>query len=111
MIDYIQIGKRIRYYRIKRGLTQESLAFEIHTSAAYVSCIERGTKKPSLQKLVEIAEILELSVEDLIPSPSQGQGAPHNLKDLVIQYPDRNHTNLLKDLTEIITILKLSGRY
>ena len=36
MIDYIQIGKRIRYHRIQLGLTQESLAFEIHTSAAYV---------------------------------------------------------------------------
>ena len=111
MIDYIQIGKRIRYYRIQHGLTQESLAFEIHTSAAYVSCIERGTKKPSLQKLVEIAGILDISVEDLISGPSQGKVAPHNLDDLVIRYPGRNHTNLLKDLTEIITILKLSGRY
>ena len=111
MIDYIQIGKRIRYYRIQLGLTQESLAFEIHTSAAYVSCIERGTKKPSLQKLVEIADILGISVEDLLSCSSQGKDAPQNLKDLVIRYPNRNHTNLLKDLTEIITILKLNGRY
>ena len=71
MIDYIQIGKRIRYYRIQLGLTQESLAFEIQTSAAYVSCIERGTKKPSLQKLVEIADILGISVEDLLSCSSQ----------------------------------------
>ena len=111
MIDYIQIGKRIRYYRIQNGITQERLAFEIHTSAAYVSCIERGTKKPSLQKLVEIAEILDISVEDLITSPSQGKDAPHNLEDFVNRCLSRDHTNLLKDLTEIITILKLNGRY
>ena len=111
MIDYIQIGKRIRYHRIQLGLTQESLAFEIHTSAAYVSCIERGTKKPSLQKLVEIAELLDISVEDLISGPSQETVVPHNPEDFVNRYSGRNHSNLLKDLTEIITILKLDGRY
>ena len=37
MIDYSEVGKRIKYYRQKRGLTQEQLAFDIHTSAAFQS--------------------------------------------------------------------------
>ena len=55
MIDYSEVGKRIRYYRIKEGLTQEQLAFDIETSASYLSNIERGVKKPSLQKVSQIA--------------------------------------------------------
>ena len=69
MIDYYEIGKRIRYYRQLRGHTQESLAFIIETSAAYVSNIERAVKKPSLQKLVAISEALDISINDLVGSP------------------------------------------
>lgn len=32
MIDYSEVGKRIKYYRQKRGLTQEQLAFDIHSA-------------------------------------------------------------------------------
>ena len=66
MIDYKVVGRRIRYYRIERGITQEELAFQINTSAAYVSNIERGIKKPSLQKLSEIAEVMHVTVNDFI---------------------------------------------
>ena len=83
MIDYIQIGNRIRSYRKQLGFTQESLAFEIQTSAAYLSCIERGIKKPSLEKLVKIAEILDVSVEDLISGSSQGRESHKNAGNLI----------------------------
>ncbi len=68
MIDYNVIGSRIRQYRIERGITQEDLAFQINTSAAYVSNIERGIKKPSLQKLSEIAEVMHVTVNDFLYS-------------------------------------------
>ena len=68
MIDYNVIGSRIRQYRIERGITQEDLAFQINTSAAYVSNIERGIKKPSLQKLTEIAEVMHVTVNDFLYS-------------------------------------------
>ena len=110
MIDYIQIGNRIRAYRKQLGFTQESLAFEIHTSAAYLSCIERGIKKPSLQKLVEIAEILDVSVEDLVSGSSQEREPLQDPGNLISQYPDHSNAHLLKNLTEIISILKLTGR-
>ena len=71
MIDYNVIGSRIRQYRIERGITQEDLAFQINTSAAYVSNIERGIKKPSLQKLTEIAEVMHVTVNDFLYSSPQ----------------------------------------
>lgn len=66
MIDYIVIGSRIRQYRQERGITQEDLAFQINSSTAYISNIERGIKKPSLEKLVVIAEVLHVTVNDFI---------------------------------------------
>ena len=61
-IDYIVVGARIRKYRLERGITQEDLAFQINTSAAYISNIERGIKRPSLQKLVEIAYVFSKNI-------------------------------------------------
>jgi len=66
MLDYYVIGSRIRQYRQERGITQEDLAFQISTSTAYISSIERGLKKPSLEKLVMIAEVLHVTINDLI---------------------------------------------
>ena len=66
MINYEDVGKRIRYYRQSLGMTQEQLAFDVETSAAYISNIERAIKKPSLQKLLQVAEALDVSIEDLL---------------------------------------------
>lgn len=66
MINYNAIGLRIRKIRMDKGITQEELAFRINTSAAYISNIERGVKRPSLQKLSDIADVLHVTVNDLI---------------------------------------------
>ena len=111
MIDYVQIGKRIRAYRKKRGLTQEGLAFDINTSAAYVCNIELGKKKPSLQKLAEIAEILDVSVGDLLSGSSTETGLSHNPEDLASLFPDKEQARLLINLAELMSILKQGGRH
>ena len=106
MIDYLELGKRIRYYRIKKGFTQEQLAFDIETSASYLSNIERAVKKPSLQKVAQIAEILDISVEDLISPPHAPPGSDMaDLEKLVILCPESDRDRLLKSLYEIINIL------
>ena len=76
MIDYSIIGSRIRQYRLERNLTQEELAFRVNTSAAYISNIERGIKKPSLEKLSEIAEVMNVTVNDFIYTVTFANGLP-----------------------------------
>ena len=106
MIDYVEVGKRIRDYRIKNGITQEQLAFDIETSASYLSNIERAIKKPSLQKLAQIADVLGISVEDLISPPN---GPPSDgladLEKLVVLCSKSDRDRLLNNLYEIINIL------
>ena len=66
MIDYISIGRRIRYYRQKSQLTQEQLAEAINVSMPHMSRIEGGKTKPSLQVLVDISNSLSVTIDQLL---------------------------------------------
>jgi transcriptional regulator with XRE-family HTH domain len=43
----LRLGGRIRYFRLRKGLTQEQLAEAAGISAVMVSRIEQGTRFPS----------------------------------------------------------------
>lgn len=58
VINYHRIGKRIRLSRREHGLTQEALAELASCSAAYISHIETGNTKVSLEVLCRIAHAL-----------------------------------------------------
>lgn len=61
-IDYKLIGSRIKLERTKKGLTQEKLAEYLDVSIGYVSQVERGITKISLDLLGAISTILECDV-------------------------------------------------
>ena len=65
-VNYHFIGKRIRRFRLSRNISQEELALRINTSASYISNIERGKKRASLETLFAISEVLGVTVNDLI---------------------------------------------
>ena len=56
----ILIGLNINYYRRARHLTQVELAEEVGISSNYLSQIERGCKSISLDKLLKLAEVLNV---------------------------------------------------
>ena len=66
MIDYRAIGKRVTSNREKQGITQEYLAEKINVSIPHISRIENGTSKPSLQVLVNICNVLNITIDDLM---------------------------------------------
>ena len=104
-IDYIKLGRRIRYFRKLQGYTQEEFAFELNTSPAYISNIERGIKKPSLQKLLEICRLLQISPNDLLPEVPVRYDNHISFELLVKQYPEHSQQKLLQCLAEIISII------
>lgn len=65
-IDYKLIGSRIKRERMKSGMTQEALAEALDVSIGYVSQVERGITKISLDLLGAISAILECDVAGLI---------------------------------------------
>ncbi|MBQ5475891.1 MAG: helix-turn-helix transcriptional regulator [Lachnospiraceae bacterium] len=65
-MDYKLLGKRICEERHKLGLTQEVLAEDTSISTAYLGMIERGQRKIVLDKLVQIANRLGVSIDYLL---------------------------------------------
>lgn len=65
-IDYKLIGKRIQQQRKKKGLTQEVLAEHLNVSIGYVSQVERGITKISLDLLGAISSVLDCDVASFI---------------------------------------------
>lgn len=62
-LDFDRIGKKIRRRRLGLQITQEALADSLDVNPSHISNIECGRVKPSLTMLVQIAEILQCSVD------------------------------------------------
>ena len=65
-INYKGLGKRIKLARIEKEMTQERLAELVGLSPTHMSNIESGSANVSLPSLVNIANALALSVDDLL---------------------------------------------
>ncbi len=65
-VDSVTIGKNIKFYRTKKGISQEELGDAVYVSAKYISSLETGAKFPSLELLILIANALDVSSDDLL---------------------------------------------
>ena len=65
-IDYKLIGNRIKKARKSNGITQDVLAEKLNVSVGYVSQVERGITKISLDLLGAISSILECDIAEFI---------------------------------------------
>lgn len=67
MNEFRLLGLTIAYYRKLRGLTQAELSEATNLSRTHISNIEapNGKTSISLNKLFDIAEVLEVPVKDL----------------------------------------------
>ena len=68
MVDYKDIGARIRAVRERRRMTQEQLAKSVGVGTAHISHIETGNAVPSLKALIDIINTLECSADELLSS-------------------------------------------
>ena len=65
-VDYIGIGKRVKDFRLKRGLSQENLSELSGLTPAHFSHVETGNTKVSLPSLINIANALDVTMDDLL---------------------------------------------
>lgn len=65
-LNYKFVGKRVRKYRKYMKISQQELAERIDMSVAYISHIETGRKRVSLETLVRIANVLRTTVDHLL---------------------------------------------
>lgn len=65
-LNYMVLGRRIKHARRAKRITQATLSEMIETSSSYVSYIENGRKTLSLGTLVQIANALEVTADELL---------------------------------------------
>lgn len=65
-LDYQAVGTRIRRFRTARGLTQQALAELSFQEPSNISHIERGATKLGLPTIVNIANALGVTTDDLL---------------------------------------------
>ena len=100
MINYKKIGDRIRQYRSIRGITQEELAYMIGSSSAYICNVELGKKKPSLQMLSEIADAMNLTVNDFLYD--RKPTVTDSITDILALFNQEKQQRIIRHLTEFI---------
>ena len=65
-MDFRSIGLKIKEQRQERGVTQEYIANLLDVNPSHISNIECGRAHPSLTALVQIANILQCSIDCFI---------------------------------------------
>lgn len=85
-----QIGKNIASYRKCAGLTQAGLAEKLNYSDKAVSKWERGESIPDVITLAQLAELFEITVNELVADPDVLPGDnPGNLEKAMTQVSEK----------------------
>ncbi len=97
------LGKRIREERVRQNLTQEQLAEKLNVSTTYIGYIERGERTLTLAKLVDLANVLSISLDYLLsdsiaPSPS----ANEKLWLQLLSSASADQQNLILEIAKLI---------
>ena len=71
LYDIQKIGNRIRRLRKDQGMTQAQLAMKLNISDRHLRRIEAGEKGPSIDILIEIATMLDVSLDYIIMGRSE----------------------------------------
>ena len=80
-IDYASIGQRIAKRRKQIDMKQNVLADKLNISNNYLSGIERGKEKPSLEILVKICNALQVTPDYLLMGNMYSNTVPKNIVD------------------------------
>ena len=66
MLDCIRIGKKLQYLRNNKNFNQEELASKLHVTRQAISRWENGETMPTIDNLVELTKIFEVSFEEIL---------------------------------------------
>ena len=102
------VGRRIKTARERKKLTQEQLAEMVNLSPMHVSVIERGVKLPKLETLINIANILDVSADELLQDVVNNQTrlCATEASDLIIQLPREDQRRVLAALRSFVETAK-----
>lgn len=66
LLSRMEIYERIRAVRLAKNFTQEYVAAQLNIDVANYGRLERGKSKIDIERLKRVADILEVSLEELV---------------------------------------------
>jgi transcriptional regulator with XRE-family HTH domain len=79
----IEVGQRVRTFRLQKGLSQEKLGDRLGLTFQQVQKYEKGTNRISAGRLQRIANVLGIPISDFFASHKQGGVAQAELFKLL----------------------------
>ena len=73
------VAWNLRRIRVKRGISQERLAYDADVDRAYVGGLERQTENPTIDLLDRLATTLAVPLSELFIIPAKGAATPKPL--------------------------------
>lgn len=70
------VGRNFGRLRKAKGLTQEEVEVRSGYSQQYLSSLERGHRNPTVITLFELAQVLGVTVVELVQSYDEADGYP-----------------------------------
>lgn len=108
MIDYEQMGKTIRKYRKAMGLSQEKLAEIMRLSREYISRLECGRETASLDTVVQLSRVLDITVDLLVKNSDLKEPAmiEVEIKNQLKDCSEAEKAFLIDCMTALIKVMK-----
>lgn len=102
-VDYKLIGNRIKAERVRLGMTQERLAEQLDVTIGYVSQVERGITKISLDLLGKISTILDRDISIFVTG-STPESENYMLEGIISKFKqlDGRDRKLVLDLVQLM---------
>lgn len=112
IVDFKTIGKRIKATRTQQRMTQADLAERTGFSNVYISYIEAGEKRASLDALLRIANELDLSLDSLVfdGTPGRPLGICHEFTELLADCDVDEREQILKTASAHKKMLRIEKR-
>ncbi|NOU86741.1 helix-turn-helix domain-containing protein [Paenibacillus sp. LMG 31460] len=96
------VGKKIRFYRKAKNLTQEQLAEFIPMDQAHLVRIERGTVNITLETIEKVSSALEIDPKQLFEMENSKYGNREDIEKIQLLLFDKSH----EDIESVYNILK-----
>ena len=85
------VGNNLRFYRMKRNMTQEELAEKVGVSISFCANIERGKKGVSMFALRDFADALDITVNQLLYDCKDNQ----HIENIIVLLQDKTPAFLI----------------
>ena len=109
-MDLIKIGKFIATCRKEKNITQEVLAEKLYITDRAVSKWERGLSLPDADKMLDLCNILDISVSELLNGEKiDMKDYDKKMEELLIEMARQEEEKNKKLMTSMWTILIISS--